>query len=55
MKRVEAVLWGIMGLISLNNAYQMIGTDYHTPYNIWVIAAIAFCGIGFIKYGLTFK
>jgi hypothetical protein len=54
MERIEALFFGIMGLISLTNAYQMIGTDYHGPYNVWVTVAIIFCGTGVIKYALTF-
>lgn len=40
----------IASLICASNAYQFIGTNYHIPYWIWVIAAVFFGSVAGIKY-----
>ena len=55
MKRVEALGYAILSLLSANNAYQFLGTDYHTPYNIWKTAAITFGTIAFVVFLISLK
>jgi len=49
MKRIDRfTIYVIASFLALNNAYQMIGTDYHWAYWSWVIVAIIIIVIGLL-------
>lgn len=47
MKKIDRfAIYVIACFLALNNAYQMIGTDYHFAYTAWVIVACMCFTIG---------
>jgi len=56
MKKLDRFcIYVIACFVALNNAYQMIGTNYDEAYNTWVIVAIVVLACGIINIFLTKK
>lgn len=55
MKKTNALLVLLGGLISANNAYQFIGTSYHTSYWTWFTVSFTLNTIGFYSLFKNWK